>query len=78
MGITLLSLKEYGKALIYFKEGIKINPKNSNSYFNIGLAYYNLMDLKKAIIYYKRSLKINNKHFDTLFNLAITYKENKK
>ena len=55
MGITLLSLKEYGKALIYFREGIKINPKNSNSYFNIGLAYYNLMDLKKAIIYYKRS-----------------------
>ena len=77
MGITLLSLKEYGKALIYFKESIKINPKNSNSYFNIGLAYYNLRDLKKAIIYYRKSLKINDKHFDTLFNLAITYKENK-
>ena len=63
MGITLLRLKEYGKALIYFREAVKINPKNSNSYFNLGLTYYNLRDLKKAIIYYKRSLKINDKHF---------------
>ena len=68
LGLNANQLKEYNRAINYFKEALKIvnenNDLQNNSLesiclSNIGLVYQNLKDHKKAIFYFEKSLKNN-------------------
>ena len=60
MGITLLSLKEYGKALYYFKKGISINnqpmPRNNRYLVQFILFFIGLNQLRILFTFYHKEI----------------------
>lgn len=48
-------------------------PKDTGSYFNMGMAYYLAGETTKAISSYKKALEIEPEHTDALNNLATVY-----
>jgi len=48
-------------------------PKDTGSYFNLGMAYYLAGDNEKAIAYYKKVMELSPEHIDALNNLATIY-----
>ena len=75
MGITLLTIEQYKKSIVFFKKSIRLNPNNAKSYFNIGVAHHELVNLKKALIYYKKAIELDHLYFDPLFNMGILNEE---
>ncbi len=48
-------------------------PKDTGSYFNMGMAYYLDGDATKSISSYKKVLELDPEHMDAMNNLATTY-----
>lgn len=52
------------------KEGLKIDNKNTNFIYNLGVLSQEAKNFKVAKKYYKKVLKINPKHLDALANMS--------
>jgi len=63
----------YDKALIDFKQSIKVDPKYVESHINIGLIYYFKHDYKRAIEYYDKSLEISTTIPEAYLNRGNAY-----
>lgn len=59
LGYQLLGLKNYPKAIEFFKLNVKRNPKDPNVYDSLGEAYMLSGDNKNAIKTLKKSLSLN-------------------
>ena len=59
MGYQMLGMKDYDRALIYFKKAEKLDPDNPNVYDSLGEAYKTMGKNKEAIKYFKKSLSMN-------------------
>lgn len=64
IGGSYAQLKDFDKALQYFKESLAVNTKNQNTkeiarnYNNLGVVYHEKGDLEKALEFLKKALKI--------------------
>lgn len=58
-------------AIYYFELGSKINPKNEEFYFRLGLSYNNIGEFDKSINSYNKYLDINPFSENVWFNLGI-------
>lgn len=68
---TYVQLHDYKNAEYWFKEEIKVNPKNSaNMYLSLGDLYlYKIgekVDVEKTLEYYENAVKLNNKYLSEL------------
>jgi superkiller protein 3 len=52
---------------------LKLIPKDTGSYFNMGMAYYLDGDTTKSIASYKKALELSPNHIDALNNLGTVY-----
>lgn len=52
------------------KEGLKIDKKNTNFLYNLGVLSYEAGEFKAAKKYYKKVLNINPRHVDALTNMS--------
>jgi len=59
LGYQMVGIKDYDKALKYFKLNVANNPKDANSYDSLGECYKTLGDKKNAIKYLKKALLLN-------------------
>ena len=59
LGYQMLGLKDYDRALSYFKKAVKMNPDNPNVYDSLGEAYKTIGNKKEAIKQFKKSLSMN-------------------
>ena len=66
LGLAYLSIKKFQLAIKYFKKILNINPYDSRSLHNIGLAYKQAGDTNNAKINFLRSIK-NSDTFDFSF-----------
>ncbi len=59
LGYQMLGVKDFDRALKFFKLNVANNPKNANVYDSLGDAYKQMGDKKKAIKHLKKALSLN-------------------
>ena len=59
LGYQMLAMKDYDRALDYFKTAAKKDPDNPNVYDSLGEAYKTMGNKKEAIKHFKKSLSMN-------------------
>jgi len=57
IGNIFFKMQDFENSLQYYKEVIKIDPKDAMSYYNLGCVYYELKDLEKAEESWKNAIK---------------------
>ena len=72
LGNVYLEMKQPAKAVISFKEVIKINPRNGKAHYQLAKAYDRINDTSRAI----RHIGIANQIFKDNFNLHWQIKVN--
>ena len=55
------------------QQAIKKNPKNSEAYFQLGLAYQSLGKHQEELEAYKKAVELKSGFADAHFNLGVTY-----
>ena len=73
-------MKQYEPAKELFTKSIALDPKNTQSYINLGMANYSLGDKKQAKIDWEKAIDLlpNDDDSKALNNLANLYKEEEK
>ncbi|WP_242204462.1 DUF2911 domain-containing protein [Aestuariivivens insulae] len=59
LGYQMLAVKDYTRALKYFKQNVANHPDDANGYDSLGECYKTMGDKKNAIKYLKKSLSMN-------------------
>ena len=67
------NLNRYDDAIEAYRQALRINPKDANAWYNLGIAYANLKRYNDAIEAYRQALRINPEDADAWYNLGITY-----
>ncbi|MGC9778984.1 MAG: tetratricopeptide repeat protein [Candidatus Heimdallarchaeota archaeon] len=75
-GMILLDFGAYTKGKNAILKALKLDPKNSNYWNNIGLAYDKLRKTELAIRLYEIALKLNPRNYYPLHNLSLHYYQN--
>ena len=66
--------KDWKKLLDIANKWTKIEPNNSEAWFELGLANENIIDLNEAEKAYRQSIKLDNQNTDVLFRLGFIAK----
>ena len=75
MGIAFGYQKEWDKALDYYQQALKLNPRYLRVYKEIADVYYQQRDLNSAISYNERGYRLNSKDSAWPLALSLLYKE---
>ena len=59
LGYQMLGIKDFDRALKFFKQNVANNPKDANGYDSLGDAYKQMGDKKNAIKHLKKALTLN-------------------
>ena len=62
--------EEYKRAIPYFEESLKHEPRNATAHYQISLCYYRLNNLQEALMYAMQAEKMEDENFYFLSNLA--------
>ena len=73
--VGFFNKKEYDKSKSLYEEILKINPKSSNIYGNLGVIYRIKGDINTAIKCYIEAIKLNPKNLLVYNNLGNAFKE---
>jgi len=74
-GLPFLWREEYEKALVYFKEAVKKDPRYANAYFLIGYSNAQLGRYPDALDAYKKTIQIQPDFIFAHFYLGLIYLE---
>ena len=69
-GKQLLQRQDYSRALLEFRNAIRIMPEDAEAYYELGLAFSGLGDFRSAYQAYQQALMIKPKYADALVRLA--------
>ncbi len=72
-GLPFLWKDEYEKALSYFLEAVKKDPRDAKAYFQIGFCYAQLGSYKEAVKAYEQSVSLNPDFVMAHLLLGLTY-----
>ena len=61
------------EAIPLYLKAIELNPKNTNLYYNLGIAYLKTSQFPKAAEAFKKTIQLNPKDSDAYYNLGILY-----
>ncbi len=65
IGNVYYSMKDYDKAIVFYKKSISVDPDYENAWYNLGVTYYmNLKNFENALYAFKKVRKINPKRND--------------
>ena len=73
--VEFFNKKDYDKSKTLYEEILKINPKSSNIYGNLGVIYKIKGDINTAIKYYVTAINLNPKNILVYNNLGNAFKE---
>lgn len=75
----LMAAKKNKIAIEYYNNALRLNPKSTDVYYNIGKFFQDIGDTKMAVETYKKLLTIDPKEKNAIYNLgAIEFERNKK
>lgn len=72
------AMSQFEPAIIYAKEALKADKKNSEILNFLGSAYANLGNYDECIKYFRKALKLSRKNGEILSNLGAAYQEKGK
>ena len=72
-GLSFLWMEDYKKALSYFEEAIKKNPRYAEAYFQTGYCNGQLGRYQQAIEAYKQASRIKLDWAEAYYNLGVAY-----
>ena len=72
-GIDLLLLGKYKEAIANFEKTLKIDPRQPEVYYNMGIAYFQMGKYSNAIVQYRRAIDLKNNFAEARNNLGICY-----
>ena len=61
-GKRLLAKSDYNRAVLEFKNAVKVAPQDAESYYQLGLALAGAGDPQSAVYAYQRATELNPKH----------------
>jgi tetratricopeptide (TPR) repeat protein len=73
-GITYDEMRNNEKALYYYEECIKANPKYHSAYYNMAIVHKRMNQTDKAIEWYRKAIEINPRYSYAYNNLGNIYK----
>ncbi len=68
------NLKDFDRAIYFYKQATKYNKDLDYGYYNLGCAYLNIDEYNNARKSFESAIKINPEEPDYYFNLGYTYK----
>jgi tetratricopeptide (TPR) repeat protein len=72
-GVAYEHLGGYDNARVCYEESIKLDPKNSNVYNNLGTIYHARHNLTMAMKLYRKAIKLDSKSASAYKNLGAAY-----
>lgn len=72
-GLRLLRHEEYHRALLYFEEAVKKNPRHQQAWFYIGYCRVKLGLYEEAIDAFKQAIHLHPSFADAYYNLGVVY-----
>ncbi len=72
-GMDYFNEKDYNNAILKFQKAVKLDPKFTFAWDNLGISFRKVKQYDQAINAYQKSLQINSEGKMPLLNLAITY-----
>src|SRR5690348_1516409 len=69
-GKAFAEKREYGRALLEFKNAAKIAPNDSEVYYQLGIAFMGARDANAAYLAFRKALELNPKHTDAQLRVA--------
>lgn len=73
MGNNLFDVKQYEKAIFYYKKALNLSPKNVEVRIDLAVSYYNLQIVDTALVEIDHALKLNPNHQQGLYNRGVMY-----
>ena len=70
LGKQQYAKKDYARAVIEFRNAIRIAPNDAEAYYQLGLAYTGTGDVRAAYAALKKATDLNPKHADAQLKLA--------
>jgi cytochrome c-type biogenesis protein CcmH/NrfG len=71
LGNMFFDAEQYGQAIAWYEQAVRLDPKDANVSTDLGVAYYYTNQADRAIAQFDHSLSIDPKHTKTLLNLGI-------
>ena len=71
--IVLENLKKYDKAIISYKNALKLQPEEPDFIYNLGYAYLQTGELDTALPYFKKVLEIEPEDANSYFNMGYIF-----
>lgn len=72
-GIDLLLLGKYKDAVTNFEKTLRIDPRQPEVYYNMGIAYFQMGKYSNAIVQYRRAIDLKNNFAEARNNLGVCY-----
>jgi tetratricopeptide (TPR) repeat protein len=69
-GKEFLAKKDFGRALLEFKNAAQAMPKDAEPYYQTGLTYLAFRDVRYAMLAFKKAIELNPKHTAAQLKLA--------
>lgn len=69
-GESLLAKKDYSRAVLEFRNAVRVTPRDAEPYYRLGIAYLALGDASHAMGAFRQAAELNPKHAGAQLNLA--------
>ena len=71
--MALASQRRFAEAIVEYSKAARLNPKFTQAFYNMGLAYEELGQWKSAIRAYRRAIQLDPKDWIAYCNLGVNY-----
>lgn len=71
LGNMYFDAEQYGQAITWYEQALKLAPNDPNVSTDLGVAYYYTNQPDRAIAQFDRSLSVDPRHVKTLLNMGI-------
>src|ERR1035438_2689295 len=69
-GKKLIEKKDYRRAVLEFKNGLRAKPRDAELYYQLGMAYLGGQDIGEGALCLRKAIELNPKHVGAQLGLA--------
>lgn len=73
IGVCLFQMDQPAKAIVEFRDAIRLDPRYERAYYSLGMAALQILDLRLAEEAFEQTLRINDHNGEAWFDLAFVH-----